>query len=111
MAKRNRNNGKNRVAYAEFGAAAEPDADVPTVELSPAEQKILVQVSRKGRKGKTVTIASGFQCQSATLTKLLKQLKGRCGSGGTVKDQTLEIQGDHRETVQQQLKQLGYKVR
>lgn len=111
MAKRNQNTKKNRVAYAEFGAAAEPELAAPAVDLPPAEQKIRVQVSRKGRKGKTVTIASGFQCQPATLTKLLKQLKGRCGSGGTVKDQTLEIQGDHRETVQQQLKQLGYSVR
>lgn len=111
MGKRKNTTGKNRVIYAEFGAAAEPSEESTPVELPPAEQKILVQASRKGRKGKTVTVASGFQCQPATLTKLLKQLKGLCGSGGTVKEMTLEIQGDHREKIQQKLKQLGYGVR
>lgn len=111
MGKRKNTTGKDRVVYAEFGSATNPVEESAPVELAPAEQKIVVQTSRKGRKGKTVTIASGFQCQPATLTKLLKQLKGLCGSGGTVKDLTLEIQGDHREKIQQKLKQLGYGVR
>ncbi|MEM8637311.1 MAG: translation initiation factor [Cyanobacteria bacterium P01_G01_bin.54] len=111
MAKRNKNPDQNRVVWAEFGPAAQPTAETPLEELPPSKQTIRVQVSRKGRKGKTVTIASGFQCQSATLTQLLKQLKGLCGSGGTVKEMTLEVQGDHREKIGAKLKQLGYKVK
>jgi translation initiation factor 1 len=70
-----------------------------------------VQASRKGRKGKTVTVISGFQTQQETLTKLLKQLKNQCGTGGTVKDDTLEIQGDHTQKLVEVLIQLGYKAK
>ncbi|MGB0561576.1 MAG: translation initiation factor [Spirulinaceae cyanobacterium] len=111
MTKRNPNTPQNRVVWAEFGSAAQPTPETPIADPAPSEQTIRVQVSRKGRKGKTVTMASGFQCQAATLTKLLKQLKGLCGSGGTVKEMTLELQGDHREKICAKLKQLGYQVR
>jgi translation initiation factor 1 len=70
-----------------------------------------VQASRKGRKGKTVTVISGFQAKPETLTKLLKQLKNQCGTGGTVKDDTLEIQGDHAQKLVELLTQLGYKAK
>jgi translation initiation factor 1 len=67
-----------------------------------------VQTTRKGKGGKTVTVVSGFQSSPETLAQLLKQLKAKCGSGGTVKDDTLEIQGDHRQTLVQLLVTLGY---
>jgi len=68
-----------------------------------------VQASRKGRKGKTVTVISGFQAKPETLATLLKQLKTQCGSGGTVKEDTIEIQGDQK--LVQLLAQLGYKAK
>lgn len=102
----------NRVVYQEFGSGSKPAAFERAVqELPPNQQDLRVQASRKGRKGKTVTVISGFQCTEETLTKLLKQLKTQCGSGGTVKDNTLEIQGDHAQKLVQLLTQLGYKAK
>ncbi|MEO0490011.1 MAG: translation initiation factor, partial [Cyanobacteria bacterium J06659_2] len=80
-------------------------------DLPPNQQSIKVEASRKGRKGKTVTIVSGFQHKPETLTNLAKDLKAQCGSGGTVKDNTLEIQGDHRDKLVTLLKGKGYQVK
>jgi len=70
-----------------------------------------VQTTRSGRKGKTVTVISGFQSKPETLGKLLKQLKTQCGSGGTLKDNNIEIQGDCKEKILQILLKLGYKAK
>jgi translation initiation factor 1 len=99
---------KDRVVYAEFGPATERPPAIERPELPPQQQNLKVQASRKGRKGKTVTVISGFAANSATLTELCKKLKAQCGSGGTVKEQAIEIQGDHRPQVMQTLSQLGY---
>ncbi|NEP12972.1 MAG: translation initiation factor [Symploca sp. SIO2C1] len=102
----------NRIAYQEFGSNSNPAAVERAVqELPPHQQNLRLQASRKGRKGKTVTIITGFQSQPETLSKLLKQLKSHCGSGGTVKENTLEIQGDHTQKLVQFLTKLGYKVK
>jgi translation initiation factor 1 len=70
---------------------------------------------KKGRRGKMVTVISGFLLNEADLTTLAKTLKGLCGAGGTVKRedglQIIEIQGDHREKMAEKLKALGYKVK
>ncbi|HBB33116.1 MAG TPA: stress response translation initiation inhibitor YciH [Cyanobacteria bacterium UBA8803] len=106
------NPASDRVVYSEFGSNSNPSAvERPIQEVPPERQNLRVQASRKGRKGKTVTVISGFQCQPETLTQLLKQLKTQCGSGGTVKDDTLEIQGDHAQKLVQILTQLGYKAK
>jgi translation initiation factor 1 len=103
---------KNKIAYQEFGSASQPEAfERATPEVPPQQQNLKVQASRSGRKGKTVTVVTGFQTKPETLAQLLKQLKSQCGSGGTVKDNTLEIQGDHRQKVVQILSELGYKVK
>jgi translation initiation factor 1 len=70
-----------------------------------------LEVSRKGRGGKTVTLISGFQHSPDTLKALLKKLKAQCGTGGTAKDDTLEIQGDHASTLLEVLQQMGYTVK
>ena len=69
----------------------------------------IVRVSRetKGRKGKGVTLIKGLPLDEAALTALAKQLKAQCGSGGTVKDGVIEIQGDHIERVMEALKKEG----
>lgn len=103
---------ENRLVYSEFGSQSNSAAFERAVqELPPNQQNLRVQASRKGRKGKTVTVISGFQSTPETLTQLLKQLKTQCGSGGTVKDNTLEIQGDHAQKLVQLLTQLGYKAK
>lgn len=101
-----------RVTYQEFGQPSPDEALERAVpDLPPYQQNLRVQTTRSGRKGKTVTVISGFQSQPATLQKLLKQLKTQCGSGGTVKENTLEIQGDHRQKLLPILTELGYKVK
>ena len=72
-----------------------------------------VRVSRetKGRKGKGVTLISGLPVDAKDLQKLAKQLKRKCGAGGTVKDGIIEIQGEHRDLLVQELQALGYKAK
>jgi translation initiation factor 1 len=73
----------------------------------------IVRVSRetKGRAGKGVTLVRGLALDDAALTAIAKQLKAACGSGGTIKDGTIEIQGDHRERVVDWLKKDGRVVK
>ena len=73
----------------------------------------LVRVSRetKGRAGKGVTLVKGLPLGLAELTALGKQLKAACGSGGTVKDGVIEVQGDHVERVMAALTTHGYVVK
>ena len=65
----------------------------------------------KGRKGKTVTVASGFELDGAELKALAALLKRRCGTGGSVKDGDIVIQGDHRDILLSEIKKQGYKVK
>ena len=102
----------NRIAYQEFGNVDNSSAlerGVP--DLPPNQQDLRIQATRSGRKGKTVTVVTGFQHKPETLTKLLKKLKSQCGSGGTVKDNSLEIQGDHKQKLLETLTTLGYKAK
>jgi translation initiation factor 1 len=73
----------------------------------------IVRVSRetKGRKGKGVTVIRGVALDSPALVKLGKKLKIACGSGGTVKDGVIEVQGDHIERVIEYLKKQGWDVK
>ena len=77
----------------------------------PSSQTIRVELDRKSRGGKNVTILGGFELTPASLQALAKQLKSRCGSGGTVRERTIEIQGDHRDTIAAELAKLGYRVK
>jgi len=73
----------------------------------------VVRISRqtKGRKGKGVSCVTGLLLPPDKLEALAKQLKQRCGAGGTVKDGVVEIQGDHRELLALELQKLGYRVK
>lgn len=73
----------------------------------------MVRVGRetKGRKGKGVTVIHGLPLESAALQQLAKQLKQRCGSGGTIKEGVIELQGDHRDMLVEELTKRGYTVR
>ncbi len=70
-----------------------------------------VSRSSKGRGGKTVTLVQGLALDEASLTQLGKQLKAACGTGGTVKEGVIEVQGDHRELVMRFLTGLGFTVK
>ena len=73
----------------------------------------IVRVCRqtKGRKGKGVTVITGLPLATDDLKKLATKLKQKCGCGGTVKAGTIEIQGDKRDKVIEELKKLGYTVK
>jgi translation initiation factor 1 len=72
-----------------------------------------VRVSREvaGRKGKGVSVVTGLPLGPAELEALAGDLKRRCGSGGTVRDGRIEIQGDHRDLLVEELARRGYKAR
>ena len=72
---------------------------------------IRVMRDRKKRGGKTVTVIDGVVGSEAELNTLAQQLKKLCGSGGSVKDGNIEIQGDHCEKVMAKLSSLGYRVK
>ena len=72
---------------------------------------IRIQREVKGRKGKTVTTVSAFQLADDELKNLAAQLKRHCGTGGSVKDGVIIIQGDHRDTLVTELKNRGFKAK
>lgn len=80
---------------------------------TPAKGDGIIRVSRetKGRKGSGVTLITGLPLAEPELAALAKQLKQRCGSGGTVKNGVIEVQGDHRDVVLAELICLGYQAK
>ena len=72
-----------------------------------------VRISRqtKGRKGAGVSIITGIPLEGKELKELAKTLKQQCGSGGTIKDGVVEIQGDHRQTLLLELQKKGWPVK
>jgi translation initiation factor 1 len=76
--------------------------------LPPSQQKATVRLDRKGRGGKSVTVIEGLKMPQNEREALLKQLKSKLGTGGTVKDTCLEIQGDHCDALMAALEKLGY---
>jgi len=80
---------------------------------APAGRAAVVRVGRetKGRKGKGVTVVTGVPLAGAALDELASRLKRLCGSGGTVRDGVIEIQGDHRDLLVAELAKSGWTVK
>jgi len=80
---------------------------------TPPQGDGIVRIARstKGRKGKVVTVITGIPQDLDGLQRLAKELKQRCGSGGTVKDGAIEIQGDHGDQLVKELQARGYRVK
>jgi translation initiation factor 1 len=76
-----------------------------------ADGVVRVQRETKGRRGKAVTVITGIPLAGPELAALAKRLKKRCGSGGTVRDGVVEIQGDHRDTLVAELEKQGWTVK
>lgn len=79
--------------------------------LPPNQQTVYLHRDSKGRGGKAVILIKKLVLSDDDMKELAKQLKQMCGSGGTVKEDVIEIQGEHREKIAEELKKLGYKVK
>jgi translation initiation factor 1 len=95
-------------------ACGEPAAQCACRKSSaPAPVDGIVRVGRvtKGCKGKGLTVITGVPLEHDGLANLARQLKQKCGAGGTVKDGVIEIQGDNRDLLVEELKKQGYAVK
>ena len=89
----------------------QPDFQRRVKSLPPHEQTVYLHRDSKGRGGKTVTLIKKLVLSQDEMKELATRLKQLCGSGGTVKDGMIEIQGEHREKIAEALKKMGYKVK
>jgi len=90
-----------------------PDAPEPPADKEPTKKPLTAKVGREtaGRRGKGVTTVFDLPLDETGLRELAATLKQRCGTGGTVKDGRIEIQGDQRERIVAELEKLSYKVK
>lgn len=79
--------------------------------LPPHQQTVYLHRDSKGRGGKAVTLVKKLVLSEGDMKELAKKLKQVCGSGGTVKEDVIEIQGEHREQIAGTLQKMGYKVK
>jgi translation initiation factor 1 len=103
----------NAVVYStEQGDLRKRQTSAPQgLALPPAQQTAFIHRASKGRGGKVVTLVKNLHLSPDDYKALTKHLKQTCGSGGTIKDGVIEIQGDHRQTIAMALQQLGYKTK
>lgn len=85
------------------------DSFLEQESLLPAQQKIKVRLDKKHRAGKAVTLVEGFEGKEIEREELGKKLKSFCGTGGSVKDGEIIVQGDNREKILQWLQKNGFK--
>ena len=86
-----------------------PAGKAPQAKGPLSQQKVYVRLDRKGRGGKSVTLIEGIQMPGKDREALLKQLKARLGTGGALKNDVIEIQGDHCDVIIAMLQGMGYK--
>ena len=85
-----------------------PLPDPPPTRIAPGKQTVKLQVEKR-QKGKQVTVVRGLD--ELDLPDVLVKLKNSCGAGGTIKEQAIEIQGQHAERIRLLLKELGFRVK
>ncbi|PIR00118.1 MAG: stress response translation initiation inhibitor YciH [Nitrospinae bacterium CG11_big_fil_rev_8_21_14_0_20_45_15] len=112
------NASKDRIVYSTEQGRMCPGCGNPIKQCTCRKQTSAIgdgniRVSRetKGRKGKGVTLIKGLALDATALASMGKKLKAMCGSGGTVKDGVIEIQGDHIERILDYLKEQGLKAK
>ena len=113
MAKKKSNDWKKRdgVVYSTNDDFDFHTEDEDQISLPPQQQNLKVQLDKKSRGGKQVTLITGFVGSEENLKELGKLVKNKCGVGGSTKDGEIIIQGDLREKVLDILIQQGYKAK
>ena len=106
-------NNKNRTVWSSHqGDLRKKESETRRVKsISPHEQTAYLHRDSKGRGGKAVTLVKKLILSEEDMKELTTKLKQICGSGGTVKEGIIEIQGEHREKIAEALKKMGYKVK
>jgi len=105
------NDMRRTVWSSEQGDLRKTDPIKSIKSLPPQQQTVYLHRESKGRGGKTVTLVKGLALSDDDLKSLAKRLKQACGTGGTLKDGVIEIQGEHREKVAETLWELGFQVK
>ena len=109
MNKKNKNNRNGFVFSTDPNFNFQEEETPVTETLPPQQQKLKIKLETKHRGGKAVTLIEGFTGKEEDLQTLGKALKNFCGTGGSVKDGEIIIQGDQRDKVLQWLEKNGYK--
>ena len=112
MSNKNKNKNIEGVVYStnpDFNYQIKKEDDSQTVKNN--QQDLRVSLDKKNRAGKAVTLITGFKGKDSDLQLLGKELKSKCGVGGSVKEGEILIQGDHRDRVVILLSAAGYKVK
>lgn len=112
MSKKNKWKGREGVVFStgdNYDYSYDDDQEAET--LAPKNQLVYVELDKKARGGKKVTLVSEFVGTDDDLKELGKTLKSKCGVGGSAKDGEILIQGDHRDKVVGILEVLGYRVK
>ncbi len=100
----------DRCGKLENECLCKPMPEEPVVFLAAEKQTAKVRVDRR-KNNRLITVVWGLCATESDLPALLSKLKAMCGSGGSIQDGQIELQGDHQNRVQEQLRQIGYKVR
>ena len=109
MKKKNKQDtSSNGIVFSTDPSFSIPNDEQPIKTLPPAQQKLFIKLDTKQRAGKAVTLIQGFFGKEEDLEELGKSLKNFCGTGGSVKNHEIIIQGDHRDKVLQWLQKSGY---
>ena len=108
MSKKNKNDGIVYSTNSKFIYNTKPNEHATVL---PSQQELRIFLDKKNRGGKTVTIVSGFSGKEEELEKIARELKSKCGVGGSVKEREIIIQGDHRDRILAILSGSGYKAK
>ena len=84
---------------------------IAKAKVAKTDGTVRIAREKKGRGGKTVTVVSGVPLPAGELDKLARSLRKKCGCGGTVKDGMIELQGDRRDMLVEELTRAGYRVK
>jgi len=111
---RNKDGHMEQKKYRSLSELAELQQGIPVSQDLTHDGKgktVHLALDTHGRKGKIVTIVSGLQHNPSTMEDIARALKQFCGTGGTVKEGTIELQGDQRLRAAEKMKEMNYRVK